>query len=114
MRKKEYLVTFILFSFFVFIVFLSTGTITSGWHLVDDHEFVRYGLYMNSPDGSLLSCIKNVLQTDFASRFRPLYHILRISATAVLGTNLVAWSVLKGGEAVLALFLLYICARQLR
>ena len=114
MRKKEYLITFILFSFFVFILLLSTGTITSGWHLVDDHEFVRYGLYMNSPDGSLLSCIKNVLQTDFASRFRPLYHILRISATAVLGTNLVAWSVLKGGEAVLALFLLYICARQLR
>lgn len=113
-RRKEYTITFVLFFFLVFITLIATGTITSGWHLVDDHEFIRYRLQMNAEDGSLFSCLRTVLRTDFASRFRPLYHILRVSLTVVLGTNLVAWSVVKAVETVFALFLLYICARQLK
>ena len=111
-RKREYIITFFSFFILVFAILFATGTITSGWHLVDDHEFVRYSLSMK--EGSWLSCLQNVLRVDFASRFRPLYHVLRVSMVAVLGTNLIAWSVLKAGETVLAMFLLYLCARQLK
>ena len=113
-RKKEYLIVFILFFAFIFAFLAVTGTITSGWHLVDDHEYVEYVLQMKAPDGSLFSCMKNVLRADFTSRFRPLYYILRVAFTAVIGSNLVAWSLIKAAETVLALFFLYLCARQFK
>ena len=105
-RRKEYSIAFVLFFLLVFVLLLATGTITSGWHLVDDHEYVEYLLQMKAPGGSLLSCMGDVLRADFTSRFRPLYYILRVTLTAVIGSNLVVWSVIKALETVLALFFL--------
>lgn len=113
-RRKEYSIIFVLFFLLVFVLLISTGTITSGWHLVDDHEYVEYELQMNAPGESLFSCLRVVLRNDFTSRFRPLYYILRVALTAVIGSNLVIWSVIKAAETVLALFFLYLCARQFR
>lgn len=112
-KKKEYLWTFLVFFIFVFGILLTTGTITCGWHLVDDHEYTEYEIFMNKPDENLFTCIRDVLKVDFTSRFRPLYYILRVSLTCVFGSNLVAWSVLKAVETVLALYFLYLFARQL-
>ena len=113
-RRKEYSIAFVLFFLLVFVLLIATGTITSGWHLVDDHEYVEYQLQMEAPGGSLLSCIRDVLRADFTSRFRPLYYILRVALTAVIGSNLVVWSVIKALETVFALFFLYLCARQFK
>ena len=62
-RRKEYSIAFVLFFLLVFALLLATGTITSGWHLVDDHEYVEYLLQMKAPGGSLLSCMGDVYIT---------------------------------------------------
>ena len=113
-KKQEYLFVWIGFTLLVFILLLSTGTITSGWHLVDDHEYIEYQLEINNPEGSLLGCIKNVLKADFTSRFRPLYYILRVLGTALFGTNLIIWSIIRAIVTILALVFLYLDARSLK
>lgn len=113
-KKQEYLFIWIGFTLLVFILLLSTGTITSGWHLVDDHEYIKYQLAMEQPGGSLLKCMKDVVLSDFSARFRPLYYILRVLGTALFGSNLIIWSIVKAVETVLALVFLYFCARRLK
>lgn len=113
-KRQEYLFIWLGFTLLVFTLLLSTGTITSGWHLVDDHEFVEYELEMNRPGGSMITCMEKTLKADLTSRFRPLYYVLRILGTVLWGSNLVVWSIVKAAETVLALVFLYFCARSLK
>lgn len=104
----------LIWSFFAILVFgvvTVTGTLTSGFHLVDDWEHAKYVDMMSS--GSLLECLKETMGYDLTLRFRPLYYFNRVLMTAVFGINLTAMSVVKALEIVLALGFLYYCARQM-
>ena len=41
-EKNEYLISGIFFSVLVFGLLIILGTMNSGYHLIDDHEFYRY------------------------------------------------------------------------
>lgn len=103
----------VFFTVLVFGVVLATGTLTSGFHLVDDWEFAKYVDWMKLERRSLWSCLKEAVGFDLTVRFRPLYYINRVLMAAVFGINLTAMSIIKAAEIVAALALLYYCARHM-
>ncbi len=115
MRKgKEAAIVCCMFSVLVYGVVIGMGTLTSGFHLVDDWEFAQYIDWMTLDGRSLWDCLKQAVGYDLTLRFRPLYYINRVLMAAVFGTNLTAMSVVKAAEIVAALVLLYYCARQMK
>lgn len=113
-RKKEALLVWGFFAVLVFGVVLGMGTLTSGFHLVDDWEFAKYVDWMTLENRSLWSCLKEAVGYDLTMRFRPLYYINRVLMAYVFGINLTAMSFIKAVEIVTALVLLYYCARQMK
>lgn len=113
-RWQEALLVWGFFVLLVFGVVTVTGTLTSGFHLVDDWEFAKYVDWMTLEHRSLWECLKKTLNFDLTIRFRPLYYINRVLTAYVFGINLTAVSVVKAAEIVVALAVLYYCARQMK
>ena len=112
-KKREAVLAWALFAALVFGVVMVTGTLTSGFHLVDDWEFAQYVDWMTLDGCSLWDCLRESVGFDMTLRFRPLYYINRVLMTYVFGINLTAMSVVKAAEIVVALTALYYCARQM-
>ena len=113
-RKKEAVIVWSLFLLLVFGVVICMGTLTSGFHLVDDWEFAKYVDWMTLEHRSIWDCLKEAVGYDLTMRFRPLYYINRVLMAAVFGINLTAMSVVKACEIVIALVALYYCARLMK
>lgn len=113
-KRREALLVWGFFAVLVFGVVTVTGTLTSGFHLVDDWEFAQYVDWMTLDHLSLWECLKEDLGFDLTLRFRPLYYINRVLMAYVFGINLTAMSVVKAAEIVVALAALYYCARQMK
>lgn len=113
-KRQEALLVWGFFALLVFGVVLGTGTLFSGFHLVDDWEFAKYVDQMSLEGYSLWDCLKENLGFDLTLRFRPLYYVNRILTAYVFGINLTAISVMKAVEIVVALAALYYCARQMK
>ena len=118
MRKdkvRELLIIAFMAFLYVFIVLIGTGTLTSGFHLADDHEILliteRYHNGSYTWKHIFSKGLSNYLGED--NRFRPLYISLRFLRTAILGTNYVAWSVLVGMEMVGCVILAYYVVRNI-
>ena len=111
--KKEFLFVIIFFTCLVFGILVIFGTLTSGFHMVDDHEYIRFFVDLNENGKEVGLLIKEEMNRDGYLRFRPLYYPIRILQTIIFGTNLFAMSVVKGIETVLACILIYYIARKL-
>lgn len=112
-KRQEAVLVWALFAALVFGVVILTGTLTSGFHLVDDWEFAKYMDWMTLDHLSLWDCLREAVGFDLTLRFRPLYYINRVLVAYVFGINLTAVSVVKAAEIVVALAALYYCARQM-
>lgn len=112
-RKYEHIWIFSFFVLLVFGVLIGTGTLTSGWHMVDDHEFLEYELIRKN-GGTLLDCYQFAVSEDVGLRFRPMFFAVRIILFGLFGLNLTAWSIEKGIEIVFAFFFLYLSARKMK
>lgn len=113
-KKREAVCVWLFFAVLVFGVVTFTGTLTSGFHLVDDWEFAKYQNWMQLEGQSLWDCLRQAVGYDLTMRFRPLYYINRVLMTAAFGINLTAMSVVKAMEIVIAMAALYYCARRLK
>ena len=113
-RRREAVLVWEFFAALVFGVVIFTGTLTSGFHLVDDWEFAKYVDWMKLDGYSLWDCLREAVGFDLTLRFRPLYYINRVLMAYVFGINLTAMSVVKAAEIVAALAALYYCARQMK
>lgn len=113
-KRKEATIVWSFFLVLVFGVVIVMGTLTSGFHLVDDWEFAKYVDWMTLEQRSVWECMKEAVGYDLTMRFRPLYYINRVLMAAVFGINLTAMSVVKAFEIVVALGALYYCARQMK
>lgn len=69
------------------VILLTTGTITSGWHLVDDHETVALVKEKLGYDVPFWSAFVRVCHIDIAQRWRPAYWFFRVLAAYVFGEN---------------------------
>lgn len=109
-NRKDALIAILIFTGLVFGTLFITGTIFSGYHLIDDHEIIRriYN-YEHSPS--------SFYQKFFAgfpwagNRFRPLYTVVRKIRCYVLGDNFFLWYLVVGLEMVFAAFFAYLSAR---
>ena len=97
----------------VFGVTCGIGTLFSGWHFVDDHEFLEYSYLFNYKNMSLMDVIKDVDRVSFISRNNLLYYPTRIIMTYIIGADVVALSVIKAVETAIAMILLYYCGKEL-
>lgn len=109
-KNHEYLLSGIFFSVLVFGLIGILGTMNSGYHLIDDHEFYRYREIISQ--SGLWEAIKINIEGDLRIRFRPLYIALRTMGVAILGTNTILWSICKAIEIIATLQILYIFARK--
>ena len=112
-QMKEFWQTLVIFTVIVFGILTIFGTLTSGLHMVDDHEFIRFTTEFEEDGISMVELIKQENARDGVTRFRPLYYPIRIIQTLLFGTNLFAMSVGKGIEVVLTCMLVYYVARKL-
>ncbi len=101
--------------FYVFFLLIVTGTIWSGYHLVDDHEIILMADRFRTGVYSWRTFFHIGLFDYFAEglRFRPLYETLRLLRVYLFGTNFVAWSVLVGMEITGSIILAYYIARNM-
>ena len=109
LNSKELLISFSLFLIFVFGILILTGTINSGIHLIDDHEFYTIGniLQEHGFRNGLIQSMRN----DYAIRFRPFYSFTRTIGVYLFATNTVLWSICKGIEISISMFFFYVFAR---
>ena len=113
-KGQEALLVWGFSALFVFGVTIAMGTLTSGFHLVDDWEFAKYADRMTLDGISLWDCLKEAVGFDLTLRFRPLYYFNRVLMAYVFGINLTALSVVKAAEIVATIAALYYCARQMK
>ncbi len=99
----------------VLVMVVGFGTLFSGWHLVDDHQFFFYINRMRNNNESLLSVIISELNRDYYEqhRARLLFYPLRVPQAYLFGFNTVYYYVLKAVETVITLVVLYYSAREL-
>lgn len=113
--KYEFLIVLAGAFLYVFMLLVFSGTLTSGYHLADDHEIVlinkrfqdgTYGWNTIFQKGILGYFNKDI-------RFRPFYLTMRMLCIYLLGTNYLVWSIWVGMEIVLSIVVAYYIARGL-
>lgn len=113
-ERSNLFVVIILFCLW-FLLFISSGTLFSGFHFMDDHDFVAIHHHLTTKSMSFLEVIVQWLQTDHETgRFRPFYFINRIFQTQFLGINVPLWAAYTALQAVLTTFFFFIFARLLK
>lgn len=112
-KKWEFIGILVFSLLFVFGVIIGMGTLTCGFHLVDDHEFAEWVYQMKYEHISLFEVIKSKVMLDFGRRYRPLYYTLRIFGCYFFGINLTAYAVIRGFEIALASVFLYYCGKHM-
>ncbi|MBD5477119.1 MAG: hypothetical protein HDR17_14240 [Lachnospiraceae bacterium] len=99
------------FAIVVFGILCATGTLTSGIHMVDDHELLEWSYDMRIEGTSLVMMIEKVVQEDSSIRFRPLYIALRILEAYVFGSDMLVFSIINAIEIIGTMLFLYYCGR---
>lgn len=109
----EFLIISALSVLIVYGTVCGMGTLTSGVHMVDDHEFLEWQYNMQYQGRSVYSLIREWVPRDFWWRYEPAYYTARILSVGLFGTDLVKFSVLKAAEIVLAFIFLYYSGRMM-
>ena len=111
-QVNETIISFLLFCAIAFAILIGKGTLFSGFHYVDDHEFTEMEFLLEDQHWSVLRTIGSWLAYDFTRRFRPLYYILRVLTVAVFGINTTAISICRGFIAAITMTVLYHLGRR--
>jgi len=98
----------------IFGLLIFTGTLTSGYHFVDDHEVVLMEFNMRSAGQSLWQVMKSFAVRDLWWRFRPFYWVERSFCAFVFGSNMLFWNIYTAIKGVIAFCLLHFSARNLK
>lgn len=109
----ELLIIILLSCAVVFGVTGILGTLTSGWHFVDDHEFLEFSYMLKYKNMSVLDVIADTIRWDWAMRNNLLYYPSRIIMTSIIGPDSFALSVEKAIETVIVMAILYYCGKGL-
>lgn len=110
-KRSEVLLILFLAVLLVFGVTAGMGTLTCGWHLIDDHEFLRWYYEMKFEGRGAADIIKEWIIRDLDWRYEPLYYTNRILSCVLFGTNLEYYSILKSVEICVSCIFLYYCGR---
>ncbi|HJA93706.1 MAG TPA: hypothetical protein H9717_11445 [Candidatus Eisenbergiella merdipullorum] len=114
-KVNEVIIAGVISLIYVFSVLLFSGTLFSGYHLVDDHEILSYVTAFQNGTYSWKTIFTTGIFDYFAEgiRFRPLYITLRLLRSWFFGTNYIAWYITVGMEVVSCLILAYCIVRKM-
>ncbi len=96
----------------MYLFLYRTGTYSSGYHFLDDHELVRAEYAFQEQGASLWNVMRSAMLGDLSWRFRLFYWVERTIGEYLWGSNLYAWNIYTAGKGVLCIFLLYLTARN--
>ena len=113
-KRQEFVLIVFLAMLLVLGITVGIGTMTCGWHLVDDHEFMQYVYEMKYEGKTLIGLIDEWIKRDLSWRYEPLYYANRIISSALFGVNSVPYMILKSMEIVISFIFLYYCARLMK
>ena len=90
-----------------------SGTAGSGFHFVDDHEIITLGkeLQLKPLSGVISSWVENDIKAN--GRFRPLYIVIRVVETKILGADFYKWSLFNALIFSVALVFYYLASRRM-
>ena len=111
LKKDLIVILSIIVSVFLFLIL--TGTLTSGYHFVDDHEVIKIKHDLKST--SLNVVTKKWVMEDLTknTRFRPLYYMLRVVQTKIFGSDFLLWSLYNCVLCCLTMIFFYLGMRNL-
>lgn len=112
-KKREFLIVFLFSVLMVFGVLLGMGTLTSGYHLVDDHEFLEWIYQMRCQGINVWTIIIRELREDFTWRYEPAYYATRVLSTWLFGIDLMGYSLIKATEIAVSCIFLYYCGKRM-
>lgn len=113
-KTAGYAVAFLIFTALVLGVTVGCGTISSGWHFVDDHEFLEWINPVREGKITAMGQLQHVFWNGFSGRFRPLYAPLRFLTILLFGNQLFYYSLLKALETILTFYFLFCLGRRLK
>jgi len=105
-KINKNLIAFISFGIFWTSLLVFTGTLTSGYHFVDDPQILAFNKSLH--DNGLVNTITLIIKNDLNQRFRPLYFFHRIVLVKLLSTNYLLWSIYNGVLAILTSYFLFL------
>lgn len=112
-KRREFFTVAGLSIIMIFGVMIAMGTFTSGYHLVDDHEFLEWIYQMQYQGESVWRIIERKLRADFTWRYEPAYYFTRILSTWLFGIDLMGYSVVKAVEITGSCIFLYYCGKRI-
>lgn len=112
-KRQELFLVVLLSALMVFGIILGMGTLTSGYHLVDDHEFLEWIYQMQSQGKGVWELIIKQLRQDFTWRYEPAYYATRILSTRLFGVGLTGYSLVKAAEITISCIFLYYSGRRM-
>lgn len=111
-NNHETLAVILFFSIIMFSFLHITGTLTSGYHFIDDHGMIS--IRNNLKETSFSETVFNYTKNDLLIRFRPFYYFYYISVVEIFSLNFLAMSVFIGILAVSSFLFFYFGARKLK
>lgn len=110
-EKEEKIILIIIILLLFPVALFLTGTITSGWNLVDDHETVEIARTYAMKKIPVMTAIKDYVLGDLQYRFRPLYWVIRVLSAYTFRLNAVVPHIILCMIAMAVYFFLYKFAR---
>lgn len=112
--QKSYLTVLLFIVIVWFLIFITSGSLSSGFHFTDDHTIVEINYNLTNQNLNIIEVFTQWIKTDLLTgRFRPFYFIHRITITKVLGINFWLWSIYTGILAIFTTFFFFIFAKLL-
>lgn len=112
-KKQEFFAVAVLSVLMVFGIVIGMGTLTSGYHLVDDHEFLEWIYQMRFQGVSVWEIIAEKIRQDLVWRYEPAYYFTRILSARLFGIELLGYSLVKAAQITVSCIFLYYCGRRL-
>lgn len=111
-KKYDYLTVFLFVLIFWFLIFITSGSLFSGYHFTDDHEIAHINYNLTVEKLGIFEVSSQWIHNDLLTgRFRPFYYIHRIFQTRLLGINFAWWSLYTGMLGVFTTFFLFMFGR---
>jgi len=110
-EKNIHPVIFLFFFVFWFSIFIGSGSVFSGYQLINDHQIIA--MYNDLTQNNIIEVIKKWEIMDFKTRFKPLLFFHWAIEASIFGTNFTLWIVFNGLMAVFTSFCLFLHLKKI-
>ena len=109
--RYEHILSLILFALSWSALLIYSGTLNSGYHLIDDWELPAINESLH--ESGLFAVTTDIVRMDLMIRFRPWYYTQRIFALWLTGFNITALSALQLATVAATSLVLYLFSRRI-